>query len=378
MRTQLQLLLSTIALTVLIWTYADQTGHESYETVQHVQFTTASDPDRPIVLRVKEGHSESRDSARVALKLRGPRSAIRKLSKDINDANFELTVPIVEELRPGTTLQRNLFEDLSRLPELRNRGLTLNSVQPEVVELEVDSYTSREVEVELVAGAFEKSLKGKPTVVPDKVTVRLLTSTLERIGDLPPLRLSIENELQTRTEPGNTLTFYLPIKSPWPGIQATFEPDRVRVTATIAKRSVAERITLIPLRVLVDPQDFIGKYVIEWQDETGGHFTQAIDVMVPVEKAGQLKGNMIDAYVTILDSDLPRELPGTVTTAPSSTDTWIEREVKFVFPPQFAQDVQITGPPRTVKFRIRRETSGSASPSATPAVLPLLPAPLGS
>jgi hypothetical protein len=136
------------------------------------------------------------------------------------------------------------------------------------------------------------------------------------------------------------------------------------VTVRLARRIVSERITLIPLGVLVEPQDFFGQYEIEWEDETGGHFTQAIDVRVPLEKRGQLKGNMIDAYVIIDDADLPKDLPGIPTTEPSK-ESWIEREIRFVFPAGF-EEVRMEGPARTVKFRVKKKP-------APPSVLPLTP-----
>jgi len=140
----------------------------------------------------------------------------------------------------------------------------------------------------------------------------------------------------------------------------------VRVTVRLGKRIVSERITLIPLGVLVEPQDFFNQYQIEWEDETGGHFTQAIDVRMPLEKKGQLKGNMIDAYVTIEDADLPKDLPGIPTSGPAK-ESWIEREIRFVFPAGF-EEVRLEGPPRTVKFKVKKK------PPA-PAAVPLAPMP---
>ena len=123
--------------------------------------------------------------------------------------------------------------------------------------------------------------------------------------------------------------------------------------------------------MLIEPQDFLGKYQIEWQDQTGSQFTQTINVRVPLSKAGQLKGSAIHAYVTIEDSDLPRELPG-VTSAPATQASWIAREIHFILPPDF-QDARIEGPPRTVKFRIRRLSElTSGKPSGN---LPLVPVP---
>ncbi len=368
MKSYLQLLVPTIALTVLIWAYADQAGHDVYQISVRVRYVPPPGADNPFVLRVADALTEPVDQVRADLMVRGPKSAIRRLEKDDAAGRFMLTVVVVDGLRPGSRPTRDLFEDLSRLAELRNRGLTLQRVSPDSVQLEVDQYRSVSLNLEVTAGVFEQVLVGKPMVKPDKVTARLLESSLSKISVDSPLRLSIEKELEARSEQmGSTFSFDLPVRSPWPGVEATFQPDQVRVTASLAHRIVRERITLITLSVLVEAQDFFGQYDIEWQDETGGHLTQAIDALVPSAKAGQLKGNMIDAYVTVEDADLPKELPAVVTTEPAATESWIERKVRFVFPAGF-EDVKIEGPPRTVKFRIKKK-----SDTATASPVPLAP-----
>lgn len=373
MRTQLQLLATTVALTVLIWVYADQSSHDTYQTTVLVRYVPPPEPDQPLLVRVRDGKGESKDALRVELSLRGPRSAIRRLEKDDEGGRFTLSVPLPDELKPGVQPLRDVYDDLSRLPEIRNRGIAIQSVHPREAQLEVDRYLNVPVTVEVAVGTFEKSLEGPPIVRPDKVMARVLESEIPGGSTLPPLRVSIEEALQNRTDlPGNQLSFDVPLKSAWSGINATFTPDHVRVAVRLAKRTTTERITLIPLGVRVEPIDnFFGRYEIEWQDQTGGHFTQTLNVLVPLEKAGQLKGNMIDAYVTIQDSDLPRELPG-VTSAPATQESWIEREIRFVFPPNF-EDVKTQGPPRTVKFRVKRR-SDLLTPS-TPTGLPVVPVP---
>lgn len=375
MKTQIQLILSTIALTILIWTYADQAGHDTYTTTVLVKYTGPPQPGNPVVLRVAGAQADAPDLIRVEVTLRGPKSAVRRLEKDDASGRFSLAVVVTNEMSPGRQPPRDVFNDLSRLPEIRNRGLVLQKVSPATVTLEVDRYKNVDVDVELLTGAFEKLLSGKPIVKPEKVTARVLESKLEQGRTLPPLRLSIEDELQARSEQaGGTFSFDLPLRSTWPGIDATFAPDHVRVTARLTRRTVRERITLIPLSVLVKVQNFFGRYDIQWQDETGGHLMQAIDVRVPLEKAGQLKGSMVDAYVTIDDADLPKELPGAPSTEPaSSPQTWIERDVRFVFPPGF-EDVKVEGPPRTVKFRIVKRKADAASPLPTlsPSAVPTL------
>lgn len=371
MKTQIQLIVSTIALTVLIWIYADQAVHDTYQTTVIVRYVPPPEPGSAYVLRIAGARNEAPDTVRAELTFRGPKSAIRRLENDDASGRLRLVVPVNDELQPGPQPLRDLLEDVSRLAEIRSRGIVLQRATPRTVQIEVDRYRNVPVALDVNAGAFEKAIVGKPAVRPDTVSARVLESTLKGDTKLPPLKIPIEEELQARSDqPGSTLWFDVALHSSWPGIDATFTPDRVRVSVTLARRTVRERITLIPLGVLVEPQDFFGKYELEWQDETGGHFTQAIDVRVPVEKAGQLKGGMIDAYVMIRDTDLPKELPGGLpTSVPSTQESWIEREIHFVLPPGF-DDVKIEGPPHTVKFRIKKGPDARKSPAASPLLQP--------
>lgn len=370
MKTQIQLILSTLALTVLIWVYADQAVHDTYQTTVLVRYLPPPEAGSPYVLRIEGAPAEAQDTVRAELTLRGPKSAMRRLESDDTSGRLRLTVVLNDELKTGVQPERDLLEDLVRLPEIRDRAITLQRVSPRRVQLEVDRYKAVAVTTDVTAGAFEKTLVDKPLVKPETVNARVLQSALNGAASLPPLKISIEEELQARSDqPGSTFTFDVPLRSTWPGIQATFTPERVRVTVKLARRTVRERITLIPMGVLVEPQNFFSNYEIEWQDETGGQFTQAIDVRVPLEKAGQLKGSMIDAYVVIQDGDLPKELPGGLpTTAPTTQESWIEREVRFVLPTGF-EDVKIEGPPHLVKFRIRKLPAAAKPPAATPALL---------
>ncbi len=376
MKTQLQLIATTIALTVLIWVYADQSAYDFYQTTVLVRYAPPPEPDNPLVVRVRDGRGEAKEALRVELTFRGPKSAIRRLEKDDTSGRFTLSVPLPEELAPGLQAPRDVYDDLARLPEIRNRGVVLQRVQPRSVQLDIDRYRSIETTVEIGAGSFEKALTGPPDVHPVKVLARVLESQLPESGRLPPLRLSIEENLQNRAEQtSGRFLFDVPLRSVWPGIDATFTPDHVRVSVHLGDRTTSERITLIPLGVLVEPEGFFNRYDIEWQDQTGAQFTQTVNVRMPLDKAGQLKGNMIDAYVTIRDSDLPKDLPG-VTTMPATQESWTEREVRFVFPPQF-ENVQIEGPPKTVKFRIKRK-SDLTSPGLTPPTIPVVPVPVPS
>jgi len=365
MKTQLRLLLFTIALTVLIWTYADRAGHETSTITVPVTIAPA-DPDSPLVFRIINARPDEPNVKRIKMRFRGPKSNIRLLETEYGYGGFALTVPIADDLTPGRK-SRNLLADLSRLPEITKRGLTLDSISPEAVEFDVDRYLGIPVEVKPVPGAFEEDLDGKPIVEPQKVEARVLESEIEGpiVPAVLPLLLedAIAEELRERPgETGDALTFDAPLPSTWRGVEAIFRPDHVTVTLRLKRHTVIEHIAPIQLGVLVKPQDFFSKYEIEWLDKTGAHLTQDVEVRVPIEKRDEVRAihvRNIDAYVRIYHDDLPQESSATESPV-------LLREVQFVFPPGF-EDVKPREPLPRVEFRIKRKLpAAGAAPSPGP------------
>src|SRR5687767_12525434 len=164
MKTQLQLLLSTVALTALVWAYADQAGHDTYAITVLVKYMPPPEPGNPLVVSVANSRTDSPDLLRAEISVRGPKSAIRRLERDDAAGRFNLNVILNDELTPGPQPTRDVFQDLSALSEIRNRGLTLQRVSPPSVQLFVDRYKNIKTDLETTAGVFEQSLVGKPIV----------------------------------------------------------------------------------------------------------------------------------------------------------------------------------------------------------------------
>lgn len=364
MRVTIQLVLSTLLLTVLIWVYADRKGHELYSAKVPVTVST-TDPGGGFVFRVKQPGSKP-DTCVVDIDVRGPKSATRDLDRDVRAGMFRLFIrlstPTLGEQK------RDLFSELSESPELRERGLTLQSVSPQDVTFEVDRLRTVDVQIEVDPGAFEKELIGKPVVTPETATARVLESKVPS-GKLPPLRLPIDQLIAGELEKtsnsnggsGISLTFPVQLRSTWADVEATFQPPSVQVTVSMKQRTVPELISPIPMRVVRMAHDASSIYQIEWEDKTGAQFTQALNVLLPIEKKGRLKPQDIMALLIIEDEDLPKPLTG-VTTQPVTTEGWIDRPIRFVLPPGF-EDVKLQEPLPSVKFRVIRKPDPSvASP----------------
>jgi hypothetical protein len=354
MKIQFRLLLETIALTALIWTYADQASYENYDGVLAVRIATPPD----VVARIEGGRGGPTEVLHIPMKVRGPKAAIRKLEMEKGAANapFLLNLPISDDPEMQVSYTTEIQDAASRLPAIRDRGLKLEELSRPTIVFTLDRYVSRTLNVEADPGKFGEALDGKPAVQPKQVTVKVLESELKKRGALEPrLVIPIEERLRARAEEFRA-TFDVPLGSKWEGMDAIFNREQVRVTVTLAKLYERVHLTLIPLRVMLPPGVFAGNYQIEWQ--TDADLVQDIDVRVPIGKPRALTNTEVLAFIQIDKCDLPADSPISATTAPAGTEGWSQREIHFVFPTGF-EDVQVDGPPRMVKYRVKPKTSTS-------------------
>ena len=372
MKTQMRLILSSVVLTALIWTYADRAGHRPLTISVPVTIAPA-ESDSPLVLRFADAdENDPRPNVKsIQMTFRGPNRAIDQL-KSIHDyGGFRLTVKIAaEELSPGPQ-RRYLANDLGDDPDILRRGLTLDSISPDAVDFIVDRYRTEAVKVNPVVGSFEAHLDGKPIIEPPEVNARVLASKLGEGFSLPTIPLPLEERIREEIDAHErqlSLIFTIPLESP-PGIDATFDPDEVQVTVKLKALTIVKRITVRPLGVNDKTQGLFREgYEIEWRDPSDAKFTVPINVRVPIENLSEfqpLDPSLIDAYVNIDADDLPQG-PAPVTpptTAASNSGAFGTHEVRFRFPPPF-ENVQLDQPPPQVRLRIVKK--GSADLTTPP------------
>jgi hypothetical protein len=374
MRTQVRLILSTVALTALIWMYANRAS-QSVTTLLVPVKLTLTDRSSALALRLVDAAEDQPSVRQIKMTVRGPKQAIRILESEQSRGRFLLTIKVAEQLTPGRN-SRNLFTDISNSPELLERGLTLQELAPAVVEFDVDRYLRLPVDLKLTAGSFENVLVGRPAVQ-EKVTARVLESKVNKGSPALSLTLPIEDAIkeELQRQPSEAygplvLTFPVSLLSLRSNVDATFDPPTVRVTVQLQGQFRVERKNVRPLSVLIKTQDFFDGYEIEWADKTGAQFTQTINVRVPVAKLDlfrQLESTDIVAYVLIDSSDLPQEPAVAVATSPApaaATETYRGKPIHFVFPPGF-EEVKLVGPEPMVSLRVKKKADTSlAAPSA--------------
>jgi hypothetical protein len=356
MKPQLQLILATVGLTILIWVYADQQG---YKTVKfQIAATVSTAPG--VVAHVEGATAEAPQTLLVTVIARGPNVALREIPVSRPPA-MEVTIPMAENV----TVQERRVIDIHdpMAAALRERGLQLLNVNPASLTVSFDHLVKRDVEIQVDAGAFHQALAGAVQIKPPVVTATLLASELAAAPSPVEPRLVIPIEDDLRAQPGETdFEFVVSLKNKkWQGLDVKWEPQTVTIRGKLQQLYADVELRLIPLRVLL-PWDWPSdKYEIEWVDADR---VQKIQLKVPVGKPNVLTNTDVTAFISINDSLIPPEPASNAGTAtqPATEPSPFSQTVRFVLPAGF-EDVKIVSPPATVKFRIvpraRAETTKS-------------------
>ena len=214
----------------------------------------------------------------------------------------------------------------------------------------MDRYVTLPIKVIPNAGVFASNLDGQPQIKPVEVSARVLKSQREQIDQSPTLTPLIENALRELSNAGGG-TFDIPLESTWPGVKATFEPKTAQVTVRLRQNYEKVHLVPIPLNVIVDPSSLSQQYEIEWQDNADK--IRDVHVNVPL---GQVKPTNEDviAFVVIEQDDLPSQAATRTESAPAPVESWIEKEVRFIFANGF-EHIKIDSPPRKVRFRLKSQ-----------------------
>ena len=366
MRAKLPILMSSLVLTILIWTYADWAQHESPEV--DILVVLRHDPNFRV--HVKDAPDETPDRLTVRVKLTGPRGAIRRLEHDrAGGLDFSFKIPVTD--RVDTTIEHeisNLSDELNQWSELRDRGLHVVEVARETVVFTVDRLRELTLEVQADAGSQGDTLIGPPEVQPATVEVKVLDSEWAKLGSPEMVvRVVVDQELKQYAGEWQP-SFGVTLPAKWQGIDAKFDPATVWVTA---ERDVRRKSTLfasIPLSVRIVPWRYWaeGRYTIEWDPrEREAQQVQSCRVEVPVGKEGELTSDQITAEIVITRFNLPEEPAAGAASAPAEA-SFRSMTVHIRLPPAGFEDFRIdTTEENTVKLRVVRVGPGAESGSGT-------------
>jgi hypothetical protein len=344
MKTQIQLILATLALTALIWVYADRLSLESTDVTAGITVTTDLDAEVVVIEETLDGTPRIHGPApelRHAIQAvaRGPKAAVHALAATGGDIEFEVVLE--------TDLNRQESHDLVRSmlsAELQERGLELlDMITPATFRFEVDEFVRVPAEIVPEPGRFQSSLEGRLTVRPKTVTAKLRESDLDKLdADNLEIHLPVDDLLESAAGTTANPSFTVPVEADWSGVSVTFQPEEVSISAKLRQTHERQEIKLIPVHQLL-PWDWpAGTYRIEWREEAD-RITK-IEVRVPIGKARPMDSADVTAYIPINDTDLPTETGGL-------TSSYRKREIRFDFSDEFS-DVELISPPQTVEFRV--------------------------
>ena len=364
MKTQVQLILATIGLTVLIWVYADLTSQEAYQVTVTVRLSVPVASDSVICLKNAPAETDTGfdTSATVPVEATvvGPKAALADLEHLRRSEGLVVEVPVATSgtSDPNVVQQVDIRGYVVRWA--RERSLRIVDLSRSFVEYRLNHYVKIDLTVEVTAGSQAEKLKGIPRVDPPQVKARLLAGHLDRLAASGrKLEVSIEPELRAGTE--NTFDKSL-AGLRWHGLDVTYTPNRVKITVQRREDVKTVRITSIPMCEMwpaYRPEQ--GQFRVEWED--GEAPLQHIEVEVPAGPSRLPTNKDVFAYVSIEPDDLKQAARDgkLAETMPAGTRAGVPRPVRFIFTDEF-KDARITSPAPAVRFHVVRVDTPASAP----------------
>jgi hypothetical protein len=277
---QFRTILVVTLIAVMLWLLAESRMVRT-QTMEAQLVLTTSEPSNGIELVVRKTGGQDRTRS-VELELDGSTAGIDRLIRQLQN-RIELRLGREIPAKPGTFVI-DLREELRRSSDLDMHGVTIKSVTPETVEVEVDELETRElpIGIELPEGVLTD---GSPRAEPALVQVRAPSSVLAGIAEDSAAAVVIERSQLDRLSSGRLETVpdvVVQVKglesNAW---QTTIEPPQVDVL--IELKSVTQQLELdpLPVQVVIAPNE-IGK----WRIELDGNDHDLIGVLVEGPVAG--------------------------------------------------------------------------------------------
>ena len=257
-----------------------------------IELVVRQSPDEPQLRTIK-------------VELEGSTSGIDRFARAMQN-RFELQLGREIPARPGV-FTIDLRAELRRSADLDIHGITIKSVVPESVMIEVDEIETRDLPVRVIVPDGVQT-DGTPRAEPLQVRVRAPATIL---SDLEAQHAQVElseNQLNALT-PGRLETIpgaIVRIDGLDSGSWATnITPSQVDVLVTL--KSITQQLTLdaLPVQVLIAPEE-----ISDWRVEIDDSDRDLVGVVVegPVEAIEALRNGSIRprAYISLSFEDLGR------------------------------------------------------------------------
>ncbi|MBN1510868.1 MAG: hypothetical protein JXB13_02545 [Phycisphaerae bacterium] len=342
---QIKLISMTVGLTVLIWVFADQLLRESDELLVHVRLASAGPPGMSV--RTPDDHPPS-----FRVRVSGPR---RIIAKKLVGGSVGVDLPVTERKTGRYTL--NMPEELRKLQGPFD-GLSIESVNPENLEILVDNTVTVEMEVRLrETDAFDFEID--PTVEPTLVRVTISELALyglpPDIPGIPPdqrfVALNVNRHL-AKSPPGTLFSRDVMLEHRVAGVNVRIEPPEVRLVAQLTQHRKEATIPAVPIN-FQGSATVLNRYFIDQRDPFT-LLTQPITLRGPDDVLDQITSGQIKLFGII-----------TLTTPNADEVGKFQQAVPHFNLPS---GVELVGSPDPVEFRLMLRPSpdnGIDSPQAS-------------
>ncbi|HEX4054431.1 MAG TPA: hypothetical protein VHX86_09210 [Tepidisphaeraceae bacterium] len=266
----------TIALTVLIWVYA-----ESEEVVPAL--------DQPIAIEVK-----SRDPSKIVTAdpnekvitcdLRGPQSNLDQFIETLQP-NSPITVDLDTSGLPDGNNKILTLENLKENSRFKEAGITIEKCTPPTLTIFVDSRETKKVLV-----ASPPNIAGLKSATFNPATVNV-TGASHLVKHLSQVTADIST-LPILNQPGPHPPEKVPLVRD-PSGNLTYSPAEVEATLTVAEKDVTYTCTNVPVWIEIQPT-IAETYSVSFVNNGG--FVPKLEVIGPPEQIDRLRSPRIDVH----------------------------------------------------------------------------------
>ena len=317
--------------TILIWIYADMkfTGEEEFDIT--LKLDAAGRSKKFVVLPP--------DEHRLSVVISGSQTSLEQFRKDLSSKESTLFYDVSQEYSPGQgpVSAADLLEKAARL---KQQGITIKSVKPEAIDLNLDKLLTKE-DIPVKLNTTGASLQSDPA--PGKVTIRVPETKWEEIKthlkgqkaklETLPVDLSnrpLEEDIQIEAEINPFIQ----------GIDVQPVQQKIAFTVRIISPLDTESIP-VTVKILT-PTDWARRDNTTWEEYVFVP-NPALEWRLKLEIEGEpkdLKPENIWAYIKLTDDDK------------QTTTTWLPRELIVSFAPD--TNLKLKGSAPKMQFRLEK------------------------
>ncbi len=304
---QIRFWILVILVTCLIWIAADQGVTKTY--VISTPLTVKAREGRKMLVRPADANLRSID-----LTFSGPNHSISQL-KTVEDS---LTTQLALGDREPGSYTLDLAKELQTQMEQFPPGLTIVSVHPPSLHVDVDRFVERQIPLRLDKG--EVVLEGEPQLNPTAVKAVVPEKGFDSLPDAQKVIVLSGATVLKGVKEGESVSKPVSVPRETAGIKfQSVEPSEVTLMATVKVRTTEGRLPTVPIRLLIG-NDVIKRFQITFGLTDDPIATCEIMIRGPVdivhdliEKASKYG---VRGYVEITMEDAERGLSGALMKVP--------------------------------------------------------------